>query len=215
MLAQLIDSKTFLVCVGVSSEVFRQLSFKRHAALAYGVPVPSADGVYLPLDAVAMRMMGELSLVVGRKTAANLVLSHFDCWADAVGRAEAGDTRTMFLAVAVFDAKKGGRRETEYIVTSGTQDEITADLRGIKMDRAVTASVTGIVADVRARAKAVGVDLSQPFFPPPDHPQFRALIDEAKHQRMAALKRHHGGKQYRDHIKRKPVGRAVRAERLQ
>ena len=56
-------------------------SLKGHVALAFGVPVAGADGVYLPLDAVAMRLMGELALVIGRDYATAIVLTHFDTWA--------------------------------------------------------------------------------------------------------------------------------------
>lgn len=182
---------TFLACCGFSNGTYRQLSFANHVALAFGVPVPSADGVYLPLDALAMRLMGELSLVIGRDAATAIILTHFDIWADAAGRAEFDD-RYMYLIVAVADAGLG--KAGDYIVTSGTQEEVHKDFEGIPIIKAVSCSVTGIIADIRARASAQGVDLDAPFFLAPDHPDYAKMLAEHKHQRQMALKRHRGGK---------------------
>ena len=209
---QTINLLIFIACCGFSELTFRQLAFKNHVALAFGVPVPSADGVYLPLDAVAMRLMGELSLVIGRDAATAIILTHFDIWADAVGRAEvegADDVeRYMYLCVAVADAGFG--KDGEFIITSGTRDELYKDFEGVPITKAVTASITGIIKDIRARAGAKGVELDQMFFWPPDHPEFAKLVAEAKHERMMALRRHRGGKKYKHHLKRKPVGRSLK-----
>ena len=48
---------------------------------------------------------------------------------------------------------------------------------------------TDIIARLRAKAHAAGVDLSQPFFFPPEHERFSQIITEFKQEREARIAR--------------------------
>lgn len=208
---QQIDREAMCLFCGFSSNAFAQMLFRNQVALAFGVPVPSMDGVFIPADAIVMRLNGEIGMRIGRDYSTAILLSHWHIVADCIARAEAGDPDCMFFCVGIRYARDK-QREADFIISGGTQQEITADFAGVQIDMAVTASVTGIIADIRARAKAAGLDL-QRFLPPYGDPAYRAMIDQARQQRLEALRRYRGGKH---HLKRKPVGKVARAaERLQ
>ena len=54
----------------------------------------------------------------------------------------------------------------EILVTNGTPNQIMSDLHDASSVIAV--NITGIIARLRAKARTAGIDLSQPFFFPPD-----------------------------------------------
>jgi hypothetical protein len=53
----------------------------------------------------------------------------------------------------------------------------------------IAVNITDILARLRAKARAAGIDLSQPFFFPPDHDRFAQIIAEFGHERGARLAR--------------------------
>jgi hypothetical protein len=78
-------------------------------------------------------------------------------------------------------------------VTHGTLDQITQDFRG-KEDLIgfFTVNISDINRRLRTRARAAGIDLSRPFFFPPDDPQFDEILTQVKRERdgrIARLKR--------------------------
>jgi hypothetical protein len=65
-------------------------------------------------------------------------------------------------------------------------------MRGLSQEQFLTVfglSFTDILARLRAKAHAAGIDLSQPFFFPPDHNRFSQIIAEFEHEREARLAR--------------------------
>jgi hypothetical protein len=62
-----------------------------------------------------------------------------------------------------------------------------SDLREASSVMAI--NITDIIARLRAKARAAGVDLSQPFFFPPEHERFAQIITEFKQEREARIAR--------------------------
>jgi hypothetical protein len=176
----------FLHCAGLSANRFDVMAHAGHVALAFSVPVPAVAGQYLDLDTIAMRITNELTPVVGRDDATLIVLTYFDVWCDAVGRADF-DSRQMFFGVGIIDASK--ERDREYLITSGVPEEIVADFADFKQDRVIVINVTRLIEQVREAGQSAGIDLNEPFFLPPDHPDYRQLIAEGEQLRLAALAR--------------------------
>ena len=61
------------------------------------------------------------------------------------------------------------------------------DLRDASSVMAV--NITDIIARLRVKARAAGIDLSQPFFFPPEHERFSQIITEFKQERDARIAR--------------------------
>jgi DNA-binding protein H-NS len=62
-----------------------------------------------------------------------------------------------------------------------------SDLRDASSVMAI--NITDIIARLRAKARAAGIDLSQPFFFPPEHERFSQIITEFKQEREARIAR--------------------------
>ena len=62
-----------------------------------------------------------------------------------------------------------------------------SDLHGASSVIAV--NITDIIARLRAKARTAGIDLSQPFFFPPEHERFSQIITEFKQEREARIAR--------------------------
>ena len=50
-------------------------------------------------------------------------------------------------------------------------------------------NITDFIARLRAKARTAGIDLSQPFFFPPEHERFSQIITEFKQEREARIAR--------------------------
>jgi hypothetical protein len=87
-------------------------------------------------------------------------------------------------AVGWDDSK---RRPELILVTNGTSEQIMSDLHGASSVIAV--NITDIIARLRAKARTAGIDLSQPFFFPPEHERFSQIITEFKQEREARIAR--------------------------
>jgi hypothetical protein len=61
------------------------------------------------------------------------------------------------------------------------------DLHGARSVIAV--NITQILARLRDKACAAGIDLSQPFFFPPEHERYSQIISEFQHEREARVAR--------------------------
>ena len=53
----------------------------------------------------------------------------------------------------------------------------------------VTVNVSDILRRLRARAQAAGIDLSRPFFFPPDDPRFDQILTQVKRELCARITR--------------------------
>jgi hypothetical protein len=115
------------------------------------------------------------------------VLGFFNQWVSAVGYADADTAQNYFFAMGLVVRDNDGRRPREIWVTNGTTEQIMSDLRGASSVIAV--NITDIIARLRAKARAAGIDLSQPFFFPPEHERFSQIITEFEQERDARIAR--------------------------
>jgi DNA-binding protein H-NS len=170
---------------GLTSGAFDALQRAGHVALAFGTPIPATPGRYFDLDLVGMAISAGLGPTLGRQTATTIALGFFNQWVAAVGHADADTTRNYFFAIGLFGGDE--RRPREIRVTNGTMEQITSDLRDASSMIAV--NITDIIAGLRAKGRAAGIDLSQPFFFPPEHERFSQIIAEFKEEREARIAR--------------------------
>ena len=180
----------FLKIFGLSSGAFDAQQRAGHVALAFGTPIPSARGGYFDLDLVAMALAAALAPTFGRQAATAIVLGFFNQWVAAVGDADADPAQSYFFALGGIRADPGERGFSEIWVTNGTHAQISSDLNSASVVMAI--NVSEIIAKLRLRAGAAGVDLSQPFSFPPDHQRFAQIVGEFEHEReerMARLRR--------------------------
>jgi hypothetical protein len=150
-------------------------------------PIPATAGRYFDLDLVGMAIALGLAPTVGRPTATTIVLGFFNQWVSAVGYADADTARSYFFAMGAVGWDDEKRRPREFFVTNGTTEQITSDLRDASSMFAV--NITDIIARLRAKARTVGIDLSQPFFFPPEHMRFSQIITEFEQEREARIAR--------------------------
>jgi hypothetical protein len=176
----------FLTVFGLTSGGFDAQQRAGHVALAFGTPIPATPGRYFDLDLVAMAIAAGLAPGLGRPAATTIVLAFFDQWVSAVGRADADQRQSHFFAIGLVRSDDD-QRPHEITVTNGTLEQITSDLRDASSVIAV--NITDILARLRAKARAAGIDLSQPFFFPPDHDRFAQITAEFEHEREARLAR--------------------------
>jgi hypothetical protein len=177
----------FLKIFGLSSGAFDAQQRAGHVALAFGTPIPATKGRYFDLDLVAMAIAAGLTPTLGRPTATAIVLGFFNHWVAAVGRADAVPAVNHFFALGLVRSDDDERRFREILVTDGATEQIMSDLHDASSVIAV--NITDILARLRAKARAVGIDLSQPFFFSPDHERFSQIITEFEQEREARVAR--------------------------
>jgi len=180
----------FLEVLGLTSGAFDQMQYAGHVALAFATPLPATPGRYLDLDLVAMAINLGLTQSLGREISTTIVTAFFHQWASCVGHAEADPNQDFFMAVGGVGwdvAKKGPGL---LLVTHGTLDQIAADFRNTKeLVGFFTVNISDIVRRLRARAQTAGIDLSRPFFFPPDDPRFDQILTQVKRERAARIAR--------------------------
>jgi hypothetical protein len=177
----------FLKIFGLTSGAFDAQQRAGHVALAFGTPIPATPGRYCDLDLVAMAIAAGLTPTLGRQAATTIVLGFFDHWVSAVGLADADTTRNHFFAMGVIGWDSDKRRPREIWVTNGTSEQIMSDLRDASSVIAV--NISDILARLRDKARTAGIDLSQPFFFPPNHERFSQIFTEFKQEREARVAR--------------------------
>ncbi len=187
---QSLTRNQFLEVLGLTGGAFDQLQHAGHVALAFGTPLPATPGRYLDLDLVAMASNLALTPSLGREISTAIVGAYFHQWASAVGHAEADRKQDYFMAVGGVGwdvAKKGPRL---LVVTHGTLDQIAEDFRGMKdLVGFFTVNISDIIRRLRARAHAAGIDLSRPFFFPPNDPRFDQILIQVKRERDERIAR--------------------------
>jgi hypothetical protein len=109
-----------------------------------------------------MAIAAGLAPTLGRPTATTIVLGFFNRWVAAVGCADAAPAVNYFFALGLVRSDDDERRFREILVTDGTTDRIMSDLHDVSSVIAV--NITDILARLRAKARAAGIDLSQAFF---------------------------------------------------
>jgi hypothetical protein len=134
-----------------------------------------------------MAIAAGLTPTLGRQAATNIVLGFFNQWVSAVGHADADSARNYFFAMGAVGWDDSKRRPELILVTNGTSEQIMSDLHGASSVIAV--NITDILARLRAKARTAGIDLSQPFFFPPEHERFSQIIAEFKQEHKARVAR--------------------------
>src|SRR5262245_7725491 len=172
---------------GLTSGAFDAQQRAGHVALAFGTPIPATPGRYLDLDLVAMAIAAGLTPTLGRQVATTIVLGFFNQWVAAVGQADADTTQNYFFAMGMVPRDNDQRQPREIWVTNGTSEQIMSDLRD--SSSVIAVNITDILTRLRAKARVAGIDLSQPFFFPPEHERFSQIITEFKQERDARIAR--------------------------
>ena len=183
----------FLKILGLTSGAFDALQRTGHVALAFTTPIPATPGRYFDLDLVAMLIAAGLTPTLGRQAATTIVLGFFNQWVSAVGHADADTAQNYFFAIGLVVRENDERRPREIWVTNATSEQIMSDLRDASSVIAV--NITDFIARLRVNARAAGIDLSQPFFFPPEHERFSQIITEFKQERDARIARLRQSKQ--------------------
>jgi hypothetical protein len=176
----------FLKIFGITSGAFDAQQRAGHVALAFGTPIPATPGRYFDLDLVGMAIAAGLAPTLGRQTATTIVLGFFNQWVAAVGHADADTARNYFFAMGTVGCDDE-KRPLEILVTNGTTEQIMLDLQDASSVIAV--NITDIIARLRAKARTAGIDLSLPFFFPPEHERFSQIITEFIQEREARIAR--------------------------
>jgi hypothetical protein len=182
-----LSREQLLKIFGLSSGGFDAQQRAGHVALAFGSSVPASPGRYFDLDLVGMAIAAGLAPTLGRRAATTIVLGFFNQWVGAVGHADADMARNYFFAMGLVGWDDDKKRAREILVTNGTTEQIMSDLDGASSVIAV--NITDILARLRGKARAVGIDLSQPFFFPPEHERFSQIITEFEQEREARIAR--------------------------
>jgi hypothetical protein len=177
----------FLRIFGQTSGAFDAQQRAGQVALAFGTPIPATPGRYFDLDLVAMAIAAGLAPTFGRQTATTIALGFFNQWVAAVGRADADPSQSYFFAMGAVGWDESKRRPREILVTHGTTAEIMSDLQNA--GSVIAVNITDIITRLRAKARSAGIDLSQPFFFPPEHERFSQIITEFEQEREARIVR--------------------------
>ena len=187
---QYLSRDEFLEVLGLTGGAFDQLQHAGHVALSFGTPMPATLGRYLDLDLVAMAINLGLAPSFGRENSTAIVLGFFNQWGSAVGHAEADPSQDFFMAVGGFGWDATKKRPKLLLVTNGTVDQITQDFRS-KTDLVgyVAINISDIIRRLRAKAAAAGIDLSRPFFFPPDDLRFNEILTRVRRERDARIAR--------------------------
>jgi hypothetical protein len=106
-----------------------------------------------------MLIAAGLTRMLGRQAATTIVLGFFNQWVSAIGHADADTAQNYFFATGLFVRENDERRPREIWVTNGTSEQIISDLRDASS--VVAVNITDIIARLRVKARAAGIDLSQ------------------------------------------------------
>jgi hypothetical protein len=200
--------------LGLDDNVFDQRAHKERLPLGWAA-VPATAGQYFPIDLICIRTSDELATMVGYEHATMFVRTHFGHIAETVARSDAeGGQRAYFIALAVA----GEGKRLEYFLTSGLPNEILEDLarENCPYRRVILVNITALAFELRKRGQKIGVDLRDPFFLPPDHPQFVEMIglaEQARKDTLAALKKRDPSRAARHRLKR--LGKSLRQREIE
>ncbi len=100
------------------------------------------------------------------------------------------------MAVGAFGWDDMKKKPKLLLVTNGTVEEIARDFRSRPdLVSYLTINISDIIRRLRAKAAAAGIDLSRPFFFPPDDPRFNEILIRVKRERDARIARLRRNKQ--------------------
>lgn len=180
---QVVARQELLDLMGLTSSAFDQLQHAGHVALAFGTPLPATPGRYLDLDLVAMAMNLGLTPSIGRERATAIVGGFFHQWVSAVGHAEVNLNQEYFMAAGAVGWDELKKSPKLLLVTNGTLEQLSGDFQGRRdLVGFFTVNISDIIRRLRAKAQRAGIDLSRPFFFPPDDPRFGEIITQVKRE---------------------------------
>jgi hypothetical protein len=181
-----VTREQFLGILRIPATKFDAMHRADHVGLAFGTPMPETPGRYRDLDLVGMALVLAMGDTIGREAASTIVLACFAEWVGEVGRADADATTEFFFAVGMVRDAHG--QPAKYVIAHGTQDELADRFRGLRGD-GMAINLSDILRRLRANARELGIDLSQPFFFPPDDPRHAEAITEFELIREERLER--------------------------
>ena len=135
-----------------------------------------------------MAIAAGLARALGREAATTIVLGFFNQWVAAVGHADADPAQNYFFAMGAVGWDNDKKRPREILVANGTVQQTVADLSDSRA-RWIAVNITDIIARLRRDEHTLGIDLSQPFFFPPEHERFSQIITEFEQEREAQIAR--------------------------
>jgi len=103
---------------------------------------------------------------------------------------KAEPSQDFFMAVGGVGWDASKKSPKLLLVTNGTLDDITQDFL-VTQDVVgfFTVNISDIIRRLRARALTAGIDLSRPFFFPPDDPRFNEILTRVRRERDARIAR--------------------------
>lgn len=192
-----IEPKEFYLLAGVSSRTFAAARARNETALAYGIRDPLAGGIFMDLDVISTGLVDELTPAFGREFAATLIKMFSDVWCEAVAEADITPSPVFLVVIEEGGKRQGekleGRRRANYegvnmgYCTLAKLAEGSASAARLP-PRMTLINVAEILARIRTKASAMGLDFSAPFVDLND-PLFIQARDEAKKDREARVRR--------------------------
>ena len=197
---RIITPSEFFAAANVQPATFRTMCKRGETALAFGAPHALAGGHFLDLDAAIFRIAHDLSAAFGTKMAAGLVRTFSDVVAVAVSRADLEVPEPVWLFAIEFGHRPPGVTAKRHCyghikLAAATLPEVFGKSAAGEPDipaRITMVNVSRVLADLRDAARHAGFDLSAPFLPPLDDPEFveaRAEAKQSREQMLAAVRR--------------------------
>lgn len=187
--------KEFLTLADVPLATWESLQHRGESAMAFGTKRELAGGKYLALDVVAHLLVDELMPAFTRPYAADIVRGFSDVWTHAVSEAQRNPSVPYFLVVLEVGEKRGGRKRAyrEGVnVGCGTLRELGEKLIDevtTVPERLTAININSIIKTIQERGLKNGLDLSEPFCPPPDDPDFERVKRETREWREKNIAR--------------------------
>lgn len=189
--------KECLAVAGVPKRQWSNLVGCKNLALAFGAGATRVpEGRYFDLDAVVLRSIWALTERVQFDHIVPLLRLHGDVVLCAIGRAE-HEAEPIWLAVAEHYDEHG---QKAYNLAAGNLSDFF-DYRvsegRFTPSRITLLNVNKLIADTRAAAAKVGIDLDGVFFPAPDTEIYQTIMAEGRKIREDTLAKLRGAGELR------------------
>lgn len=177
---------------GTPKGALDSLRQRGHFAGAFGRSDAYESLGWIPLDSFAIFLNDTLAERYPRAEAAQIVRIHCDVWSAAVAMAEEHPDQPALFCVVDF--YPGGKRAHLCCATTSTNlDEIaqrvamTPQALGAIAKRISSVNATRLIKWLRGNAAKHGIDLSTPFLPPVNSPEFAEIFAPYVDVRDAAI----------------------------
>ncbi len=178
--------KNYLEAAGFKNEQQWKNLALRDKTLVYAfgdVPADVPKGRYFDIDAAIARIGLDLAPGLGQVEAMNILRLSDGPALNAIAWADYTDIPVYF---GVAEGEISGNRAFQ--VASGRFEDFASLLHGVRNSkgeagpttRIILVNVTEVLRRVRANAAAKGLDLSDPFLPPPDSKAFAELMSAGR-----------------------------------